>query len=102
MEPLGTNVNIIYLHHITGACVWAGGVQEWIDAYNASNGVSYNIVERAYPESSPYGWSNYPYDYWNIWVNPAGMSQYMSEDTLELLPHRLYSYLWKHCYPSAR
>ncbi|NPV02010.1 MAG: hypothetical protein HPY53_11580 [Brevinematales bacterium] len=97
--PMGTNVSIIYLHHSTGGCVWYGGVPEWFDAYNASNNVNYQITDREYPKSSPYGWENYPYDYWNIWINHAGDTQYMEEDTLEILTLVYDVIVWKHCYP---
>jgi hypothetical protein len=97
--PGGTNISIILLHHSTGGCVWAGGVPEWFTAYNSSNQVNYAITERAYPKSSPYGWENYPYDYWNIWVNHAGYSQYLDEDTLELLTPNYDVIVFKHCFP---
>ncbi len=94
--------SIIFLHHSTGNNVWNGGVEDWFDDFNSSRGARFEISERAYPKSSPYGWDNYPYDYWNIWVNHAGPSQYLSEDTLELLTKDYNVIIWKHCYPVSR
>ena len=52
-----------------------------------------------FPKSCPYGWNNYPYDYWNIWVNHAGASAYMKEPTLEMLTQTYDVIVWKHCFP---
>jgi hypothetical protein len=60
---LSANAKIIFLHHSTGGVIWGGGVENWVSAYNAAHAKSYQIVERAFPASSPYGWNNYPYDY---------------------------------------
>lgn len=93
------DVKIIFLHHSTGGCIWDGGVANWFTNYNTINSKSYQIAERAYPKDSPYGWNNYPYDYWNIWVNHAGNTQYQEEDTLELLSQTYKVVIWKHCFP---
>jgi len=97
--PMGTNINIIYLHHSTGGVIWGGGVPAIIADYNASNGVSYQITERDYPKSSPYGWKNYPFDYWYLWVSNAGTNQVETEDTLEILTLAYDVIVFKHCYP---
>jgi len=91
--------SIILLHHSTGGVIWSGGVSDWFDQYNSDYSTNYTISERAYPKSSPYGWNNYPYDYWNIWVNHAGTKQYMEEDTLEILTASFDIIIWKHCFP---
>lgn len=100
-EDLGTEVQVIFLHHSTGGVIWNGGVPEWFTDYNAAQQKNYQVTERAYPSGSPYPWDNYPYDYWNIWVEHAGSSQYLSEDTLELLTPVYDVIIWKHCYPVA-
>ncbi len=41
-----------------------------------------SLEEVAFPKSKPYGWNNYPYDYYNIWVNNAGPKPFMKEPTL--------------------
>ena len=33
----------------------------------------------SFPKPNPYGWNNYPYDYYNIWVKNAGEELYMEE-----------------------
>jgi hypothetical protein len=90
---------IIYLHHSTGGVIWDGGVSAWVDAYNDAEGTSYAITERAFPADDPYGWANYPYDYWNIWVSHAGTELYLEEPTLELLTADYDVVVWKHCFP---
>lgn len=94
-------VKIILLHHSTGGLVWKGGVPEWFEKYNAANGVNYSIVEREFPADEPYGWANYPYDYWNIWVKNAGREPFMNEPTLEMLTKEYDVISFKHCYPVA-
>ncbi len=98
MAPLEAS-RIAFLHHSTGGVIWSGGVPEWMDQYNAARGTHYQITESAFPKSSPYGWANYPYDYWNIWVNHGGDQPYMEEPTLELLTRDYDLIIWKHCYP---
>lgn len=92
-------VGIIFLHHSTGGVVWEGGVPQWFEQYNAQQGTNYQIVERAFPKDSPYGWNNYPYDYWNIWVEHAGNRPYKQEPTLEILTRQYDIIVWKHCFP---
>ncbi len=95
-------VKIIFLHHSTGSNIWAGGVEAWFDEYNNESGIHYTVTEQDFPKDSPYGWNNYPYDYWNIWVNYAGESTYMEEPTLELLTEQYDMIIWKHCYPVSQ
>ena len=90
---------ILFLHHSTGECVWNGGVAAWFDAYNTAHKTAYAITERAFPKESPYGWANYPYDYWNIWVNSAGPKPFKQEPTLEMLTPQYDVIVLKHCFP---
>ena len=92
-------VRIILLHHSTGECIWNGGVEAWFAAYNQAHGTDYRITEQAFPKSEPYGWNNYPYDYWNIWVRHAGATAYMTEPTLEMLTQQYDVIVFKHCFP---
>ncbi|MBU0671184.1 hypothetical protein KKF29_03435 [Patescibacteria group bacterium] len=82
---------IIFLHHSTGENIWNGGLAEELSEYS--------IEEQEFPKDSPYGWENYPYDYWNIWVNNAGESEYMDEPTLEMLTQNYDVIMFKHCFP---
>ena len=41
----------LFLHHSTGAVVWAGGVPEAIQAWNGAHGTDYRITERTYPDT---------------------------------------------------
>ncbi len=98
-ESMSRNAKIIYLHHSTGNGIWNGGVPEWFAAYNEVNGKDYQIAERNYPSGDPYKWKNYPFDYWNIWINHEGFEPYMEEPTLETLTQLYDVIMWKHCYP---
>jgi len=91
--------NIIFLHHSTGKNIWDGGVNEWFRNYNQTNKDNYSIVEQNFPKKSPYGWNNYPFDYWNIWVKHAGEEPYKEEPTLEMITKKYDIVIWKHCFP---
>jgi hypothetical protein len=106
---------IIFLHHSTGHSIWVGktnkyvykvtgkgDVQKFFDDYNKKNKTEYVINELSFPKSVPYGWNNYPYDYYNIWVKNAGENPYMEEPTLEILTKEYDVIIFKHCYPVSR
>lgn len=93
------SVKIIFLHHSIGNNIWEGRVADWFRQYNKNNGKNYKIIEQVFPKSSPYGWNNYPYDYWNIWVKNAGNKPFKTEPTLEILVRKYDVIIWKHCYP---
>jgi len=95
----GNDARIIFLHHSTGEVIWEGGVPEWFDEYNTENDTDYQITAQDFPKDFPYGWENYPYDYWNIWVDHAGSSPYKSEPTLEILTSDYDVIMFKHCFP---
>ena len=76
---------IIFLHHSTGNNIWQGdqsglkskfrrssAVETWFKGYNKTHGSNYMIKEMTFPQAEPYGWKNYPYDYYNIWVKNVG------------------------------
>jgi hypothetical protein len=67
--------------------------------YNKINNKHYTIQEMAFPKESPYGWQNYPYDYYNIWVKNAGPEPFMEEPTLEILTKKYQVIIFKHCFP---
>jgi len=98
-KPMGKNTSVIFLHHSTGNGVWRGGMPRWIEDYNAEHETNYQIIERAYPSGDPYKWKNYPFDYWNIWINHEGHEPYMEEPTLETLTQLFDVIVWKHCFP---
>ncbi len=97
-------VNILFLHHSTGGIIFNGNktthtVPKWFEAYNNENGTSYSITEQAFPKKKPYGWKNYPSDYYNIWVKNAGDQSFMEEPTLEMLTKQYDVIIFKHCFP---
>ena len=106
------NVKIIFLHHSTGNGVWRGSsnkylykitkrgdVENLIKKHNKNNKITFTIKEQAFPKKEPYGWKNYPFDYYNIWVKNAGDSPYIEESTLEILTKQYDVIVFKHCYP---
>jgi len=119
-----SDMNILYLHHSTGGVIWQGEKPSIITRaarkispklaeavgnkaklpslfgeYNKVNNKNYLIREMTFPKASPYGWHNYPYDYYDIWVKHAGNEPYMEEPTLEMLTRQYQVILFKHCYP---
>lgn len=102
---------ICFLHHSTGGNIWAGNstgrnyfseeitVPKWFIEYNDENGTKYFIEEKTFPKAKPYGWNNYPYDYYNIWVKNAGDKPFMEEPTLEILTQEYNMIIFKHCFP---
>jgi hypothetical protein len=107
--------NIVFLHHSTGRCIWVGGINEYLyrvskkgavqkyfDDYNKKNGTDYSITDQLFPKKEPYGWKNYPFDYYNIWVKNAGQEKYMDEPTLEILTKEYKVIIMKHCFPVGR
>lgn len=106
---------VIFLHHSTGYTIWLGktnnylykvtgkgDVQKYIGNHNRKHKTMYQASERFFPEKDPYGWNNYPYDYYNIWVKNAGNEPYMGEATLEILTGEYDLIIFKHCFPVSR
>ena len=112
-NKMNSKVNIIFLHHSTGKNIWRGqtsrvyykifkkgDVQRWFSRYNNGHGTAYQIDEAYFPNNEGgYGWKNYPYDYYNIWVKNAGENPFMNEPTLEILTKEYNVIIWKQCYP---
>jgi hypothetical protein len=92
-------MKIVFLHHSTGKVIWDAGIERWFEEYGRETGRKYRIDERVFPRRSPYGWKNYPFDYWNIWIGNAGPKTYMKEPTLEILTKKYDTIVWKHCFP---
>jgi len=105
---------IIFLHHSTGYNIWTGGtnryiykltgkgdVQKFFIKHNRTNKTDFQIKEQNFPKSAPYGWKNYPYDYYNIWVKNGGEKPFMEEPTLEMLTKDYNVIIFKHCYPGS-
>jgi hypothetical protein len=99
-EPCAiSDSKIIFLHHSTGKNIWDGGVEDWFINYNQENNITYCIKEQSFPKQSPYGWNNYPFDYWNIWVDNAGTEPFKDEPTLEIITEKYDVVILKHCFP---
>jgi len=92
---------IIFLHHSTGGGVYQGGnVAQWFQIYNTQNGTTYKISELDYP-NTPYPWENYPYDYWNLWINGACNNNNASIECMDKIAQNYDVIVFKHCFPGA-
>jgi len=100
------DTKIVFLHHSTGGLIYNDGkVAKLIQEYNQKNGVNYSISEKNFPDK-PYVWANYPFDYWNIWINGYCGKQkqspnYPSVACLEDICSANNVIILKHCYPGA-
>ena len=110
-------MSVIFLHHSTGNNIWHGdkstvkskiqrkigdgsAVKSWFKEYNKKNGINYKIEELYFPaagQSREYG--NFPFDYYDIWVNNAGNQPADGDPTLEILSRDHDMIIWKHCFP---
>lgn len=112
---LPSEKKIVFLHHSTGQQIVMGSVPEflfnftktgsvhkWFKKYNKKNDRNYVFVDQAFPKREPYGWNNYPYDYYNIWVKNGENDYYMEEPTLRTLTKEYDLIIFKHCYPVCR
>lgn len=115
----GDSVNIIFLHHSTGGVIWDGDLSQvnpdvvrdnprlksqiplLFAQYNKETSKDYLIKEMSFPKAEPYGWNNYPFDYYNIWVKNSGDKAFMKEPTLEILTDQYNVIIFKHCFPSS-
>jgi len=107
-EKPRADLRIIFLHHSTGEVIWKGASKSkgkkallpiLFAEYNKENSKNYLIKEIEFPKAKPYGWNNYPYDYYNIWIKNAGDKAFMEEPTLEMLTEDYDIILFKHCFP---
>ncbi len=105
---------IIFLHHSTGYNIWLGktnryiykltgngDVTKYFNKYNRKHKTDYKITSLNFPKKISYGWKNYPFDYYNIWVKNAGSKLFMEEPTLEILTREYDVIIFKHCYPGS-
>lgn len=116
-DAMRTNhtVRIGFLHHSTGEAVWLGGLPGALDAWNRDHRTDYRVSKITYPATTgggwppllrrlvqTYPWANYPYDYWNLWVNHRGSSRDRGELNLDDLAEKYDVIVFKHCYPVSR
>ncbi len=94
----------LFLHHSTGLGVWNGGdgqsVPTLLAEYNSAQETTYAITERSYP-SDVYPWENYPYDYWNLWLNGECSMSYPFNQCLGNMADEYDMIIFKHCFPGA-
>jgi len=107
-------IDIVYLHHSTGRVIWEGqpslleklgvgtdqpAIPAYLEEYNDQYATDYQITAREFPAASPYGWNNYPYDYYNIWVKHGDEQYFQEEPTLKVLSAEYDVIVFKHCFP---
>lgn len=95
--PMPTDAKAVFLHHSTGKAVWDGGVPALVERYNMSHGTQYLVDEQDFPSAD----LNFPYHYWNYWVNHGDQEFYNDEPTLQHLTQNYDVVVWKHCYPAT-
>ncbi len=118
------DLSIIFLHHSTGSIIWRGESRSFankvagrisqklvkkmnrngtlpslMESYNMDNQKHYAIDEMIFPKKAPYGWNNFPFDYYNIWVKNEGKEPFKEEPTLEILTREYQVIIFKHCFP---
>ena len=95
------SIRVIFLHHSTGGNVYnEGDVEKWIGEYNSEADCNLNITERAFPDK-PYEWKNYPFDYWNLWINGECNSGKPGIECMNTLAEEFDVIIFKHCFPGA-
>jgi hypothetical protein len=118
-----SGIRILFLHHSTGQIIWNGGksglifritgkintilgrknkkalIPSLFFEHNKQFGTNYDIEDLIFPKANPYGWHNYPFDYYNIWVKNAGTDPFLEEPTLEILTKEYQVIIFKHCFP---
>jgi len=120
MSHAAKQTRIVFLHHSTGLAIWKGGVPRFIESWNQTHGMNYEIKELAYPAaagsharlrrllparvfnrlvSNHYPWDNQPYDYWNLWVAHRDGHRDRSELNLDDLTRSYDVIVFKHCFP---
>jgi len=123
-SDMNKQCRVLFLHHSTGQNIWDGDRSNFITRlfspfsprigskfrskanlpyyfkrYNQEKETQYSIEELTFPKLKPYGWNNYPFDYYNIWVKNAGEQEYKNEPTLEILTREYDVIIFKHCFP---
>lgn len=92
---------VIFLHHSTGRNVFKeGDVPGLIEAFNKNNGKSLEVTERSFP-NTPWPWSNYPYDYWKLWIGGSCNSENPNIECMQTLAAKYDLVVLKHCYPGS-
>jgi hypothetical protein len=113
---------IMFLHHSTGLNIWGadGSILQSVafrinalytfvgrraelptlfKEYNEEHNTNYGIYKRPFPSHRPYGWYNFPHNYYEIWVEHAGDEPYRKQPTLEILTKDYDVIMFKHCFP---
>jgi len=92
---------VVFLHHSTGNNVFMeGNVQAEIAAINKTTGKSLVVTEKGFPDD-PWPWSNYPYDYWKLWIDGSCKPDNPRIACMKSLVAAYDLIILKHCFPGA-
>ncbi len=98
---LAFSQKVVFLHHSTGRNVFTeGNVKALIDEYNKANHRSVEFTARIFP-NTPWPWSNYPFDYWKLWIDGSCSSQNPNIECIQTLAKKYDMVIMKHCYPGS-
>lgn len=92
---------VIFIHHSTGENVFKeGGVPGYIETFNKVEGKKLEVKEMSYP-NDPWPWSNYPYDYWKLWIDGSCKEGNPNIECMKGLASKYDLIIFKHCFPGA-
>ena len=103
---------VIFLHHSTGKRILRGNKPKWAYKFFKNNRIAEHFTSFSkkqnidltfhtleYPSRKGYGWNNYPYDYYTIWVKNRDSNYFRGEPNLETLAAKYDVIVLKHCFP---
>jgi len=107
--------NIVFLHHSIGGNLYNypnNGIEQYFVEHNVFENTSYSIDEWEYPgerDYTPYPWNNYPWDYWNLWINPntpcnsdvCSGEGYRCMECIDPIINQYDVVVLKHCYAGS-
>ena len=99
-KPLRTRDYLFASFHRRQFYTMKEGWRHTLPILNNDEGRNLQIHEAGYP-SSPYPWANYPYDFWNLWIDGACNNQNKNIYCLDTLAYLYDLIIFKHCYPGA-
>ncbi|MDP2812134.1 MAG: hypothetical protein Q8O32_00380, partial [bacterium] len=92
---------ILLLTHSVGRGLYEeGGISQWFENYNTDNNTQVQIEQRDYP-NDPYQWSNFPHDFWNLWINGYCDNTEINSECLDSLASKYDLISFKNSYEAS-
>jgi len=92
---------ILLLTHSVGRGLYEeGGISQWFENYNTDNNTQVQIEQRDYP-NDPYQWSNFPHDFWNLWINGYCDNTEINSECLDSLASKYDVISFKNSYEAS-